>query len=121
MTPQDPAPQESGASVITLRHAPEKHRYELVDGDRVAGFTRYRLRTRQNQVVFIHTEVHDDYAGQGLAPLLARFALDDVVAHGRRIVAICPFIAAYLRRHPEYNDYVDAPEDRPTSQPERTP
>ncbi|WP_104117791.1 GNAT family N-acetyltransferase [Arthrobacter sp. B1805] len=120
MTPDETLPQESGISTIALRHAPELHRYELVDGDRIAGFTTYRARPRQNQRVFVHTEVHDDYAGQGLAPLLARFALDDVVAQGHRIVAICPFIAAYLRRHPEYRDHVDAPDARPASEPAGT-
>lgn len=108
MTFDKAVPQEAAASDITVRHAPDLHRYELVDGDRIAGFTKYRTRLRQNQRVFIHTEVHDDYAGRGLASVLARFALDDVVAQGHRIVAVCPFIAAYIRRHPEYSDYVDA-------------
>ena len=38
----------------------------------------------------------------------SRGALDDVRAGGRRLVALCPFIAAFLERHDEYADLVDA-------------
>ena len=66
----------------TVVHNPEQSRYEIhVDGER-AGFTRYR-RT-PDAVVFDHTEIDDAYEGQGLGGQLARGALDDVRAHGRR-------------------------------------
>jgi len=35
---------------------------------------------------------------------LAVFALDDVRAKGRAVVATCPFIASYVKHHPEYQD-----------------
>jgi uncharacterized protein len=44
----------------------------------------------------------------GVGTTLARGALDDVRARARRLVALCPFIAAYLERHGEYADLVDA-------------
>lgn len=92
---------------ITVANAPERLRYELRLGDAVIGFSTYRLVGRR--VVFIHTEVNEEYSGRGLAERLAKFALDDVRAAGKRIVPVCPYIAAYLRRHPEYDDIVDAP------------
>ncbi|MCW2134046.1 GNAT family N-acetyltransferase [Arthrobacter sp. VKM Ac-2550] len=98
------------AREITLVHAPERHRYELHDGDATIGFTIYRrLQPGQDQVVFVHTEVDDAYAGQGLASKLARFALDDVKASGRRILPLCPYIAAFVRKHHEYDDVLDVP------------
>ena len=57
--------------------------------------------------MFTHTEVFDAYEGKGVGSALARGALDDVRARGGRLVALCPFIAAYLERHPEYADLVD--------------
>lgn len=92
---------------ITVANAPERLRYELRLGDAVIGFALYRLVGRR--VVFIHTEVDEAYSGQGLATRLAKFALDDVRAAGKRIVPVCPYIAAYLRQHPEYDDIVDKP------------
>ncbi|MCU1441955.1 MAG: family N-acetyltransferase [Cryobacterium sp.] len=107
----NPPPAGQSATGITVVHAPERSRYELHDGGRTIGFTVYRL-SPTDQVVFTHTEVDDAYSGQGLASQLARFALDDVRASGRRIVPICPYIAAYLRKHHDYDDIVDLPRQR---------
>ena len=38
---------------------------------------------------------------------VARAALDDVRRQGRQVTPVCPFIAAYIKRHPEYIDLVD--------------
>jgi len=81
-------------------------RYEArVDGS-LAGFAAYRLRGA-DVIVFTHTEVDPAHEGQGIGGALARGALDDVRARGeRRVVALCPFIAAWLARHPDYQDLV---------------
>jgi uncharacterized protein len=93
------------AAAITVQDAPERHRYEVtVDGD-PAGFAVYEDRA-DGVRVFTHTEVSDDYEGRGVGSALARGALDDVRASGRRLVARCPFIASFVRRHPEYGDLV---------------
>jgi uncharacterized protein len=63
--------------------------------------------TRDGMVWFTHTEVDPSMQGQGVANVLARVALDDVRASGRTIVPLCPFISAYIRRHPAYVDLVD--------------
>lgn len=38
-----------------------------------------------------------------------RGALELVREEGLRVVAKCPFVAAYLGKHPEYNDLLDQP------------
>ncbi|KLL96170.1 acetyltransferase [Rhodococcus sp. IITR03] len=98
---------------ITVAHAPDRHRYELRDGDTVIGFTQYRTRTRtggDTRRVFAHTEVDPGYGGLGLAARLVEFALDDVAATGERIVPVCPYVAKYLRTHHNYDQLVDWPE-----------
>ncbi len=79
---------------------PDQHRYEIrVDGA-LAGFAQY---SRQSGVVtFIHTGIDPAYEGQGLGSVLARSALDEVRGSGEQIVPLCPFIAGYIRRHPQY-------------------
>ena len=80
-----------------------EHRYEaLVDGE-VAGFVRYR-HTADGVIDLIHTEVDPRYEGQGVGSRLAAGTLDDIRGRGGRIIATCPFISAYVRRHAEYQD-----------------
>ena len=78
-----------------------EHRFEVWHGDRLAGFAAYRRRG--STTVFVHTEIADEFGGKGLGSVLARRALDTTVERGETIVPVCPFIAAYLRKHPEYD------------------
>lgn len=59
--------------------------------------------------VFFHTSVSDAYAGRGLASVLVRGALDDAVSSGYRIVPVCPYVAAWLKKYPEYERYAIRP------------
>jgi predicted GNAT family acetyltransferase len=81
---------------------PEASRFELRDEDTLVGFTRYHLR--DHAIVFTHTQVSDDYEGQGAGSQLAQEALDDARRRGLRVVALCPFIAGWIERHPAYAD-----------------
>jgi len=87
------------------------NRYEVrVDGE-LAGFTQYVVKG--DDLVFVHTEIDDAYAGQGLATQLATGALDDVVANGKTIVPVCPFIAKFVLRHKDtYEAHVKWPVER---------
>ena len=90
-------------SNLEVVHIPENSRYEIhVDGA-VAGYTEAKERA-DGVVLFPHTEVDDDYEGQGLASTLVSGALDDVRAHGRRIEVTCEYIQGFLEKHPEYRD-----------------
>jgi predicted GNAT family acetyltransferase len=51
---------------------------------------------------FRHTLVPTALRGRGVAEALVRNALDDVHARGERIIPTCPFVQAFLTRHPEY-------------------
>lgn len=82
----------------------DKRRYEVYYGDALAGFTAYT--EHGDQVVFVHTEIGEEFGGKGLGSVLAKHAVEDVIARGATIVAQCPFIASYLDRHPEYDAHV---------------
>jgi predicted GNAT family acetyltransferase len=103
--------ESAAADTITVVHVPEKHRYELRDGDAVPGFAQYVLPDDEH-VDFTHTQVSEEYGGRGLAGRLISFALADTSASGKRIIPHCPFVAAWLRKHPgEYDELTDWPED----------
>lgn len=107
-----------------VRHRPHESRYALVDretgsvadgaeGDAatVVGEAQYLDIDRQGSRhrVFFHTEVSEEYGGQGLASELVREALRDTVEGGGTIVPVCPYVARWLSRHREYADQVVQP------------
>jgi predicted GNAT family acetyltransferase len=55
-------------------------------------------------LAFLHTEVDPARQQRGLGSALVRAALEDARKRGLRIVAICPFVEAYVHDHPEYAD-----------------
>ena len=95
---------------LTLNEA--ENRYEAhVDGE-LAGFAEFVLEGER--IIFTHTAVEDRCEGEGIGSTLARFALDDVRARGGlRVVPRCPFIKAWIDRHPEYGDLVRGQPTRP--------
>jgi uncharacterized protein len=92
---------------LTVRDAPEEHRYEIRDGDRVLGLAAYQRAG--DKVVFTHTEIDPTAEGDGLGSRLVRGALDDVRARGLRVLPRCPFVRGWIQRHAEYADLVDGP------------
>jgi uncharacterized protein len=84
--------------------APEANRYELRLGGRLIGLAAYRRR--DGLIVFTHTEVDESCSGRGYGSLLARTALDGARDEGLSVVPLCPFIASFIERHPEYGDLV---------------
>lgn len=88
-------------SEVKVTHNQDKARYEAtVDGE-PAGFVEYQLTDQI--IVMSHTEVDPAFEGQGVGSALARFALDDVRAEGkRRVLPTCPFIKGWIQKHPEF-------------------
>lgn len=87
---------------MAVRNNTRSHRYELeVDGSLAKAW----YRENGNVITFTHTEVPDELSGRGVGSQLAKGALDAVRAAGKQVVALCPFIAAYIKRHDkEYSD-----------------
>jgi predicted GNAT family acetyltransferase len=73
-------------------------RFELaVDGE-VAVLNYER---RGDALVFVHTEVPPASRGRGLGEALVKAALEAARQEGVRVVPVCPFVRAYLQRHPQ--------------------
>jgi predicted GNAT family acetyltransferase len=84
----------------------EQSRYEVHVGGTLAGVIVYRAGSGPGVVTMVHTEIEPAFEGHGLGSVLAAGALDDVRARGLKVRPLCPFVAAYIERHPEYADLV---------------
>ncbi|MFC7846907.1 GNAT family N-acetyltransferase [Arthrobacter sp. NPDC057388] len=97
-------------STFTVRSAPERRRYELLDGDTVIGKAHYLPHDggQGPERIFYHTTVSEDYAGQGLAARLVQDALDETLDAGIAVVPVCPYVKLWLRKHPDYQERASA-------------
>lgn len=82
----------------------EQQQYQLAVQDTIA-YIEYRWY--KGDIAFMHTEVPEQFEGQGIASAMAKFALDDARKQGVKIMLYCPFMAGYVKKHPEYHDLVD--------------
>jgi len=81
------------------------HRYELaVDGHIAATY----YKVDHGVITFIHTEVPPELGGKGVGSRLIKGALDQVRSEGLKVIAECPFVKAYIDKHPEYADLLKA-------------
>ncbi|MDH4335532.1 MAG: N-acetyltransferase [Chloroflexota bacterium] len=93
------APEQS-PSAATIRDNPAARRYEgILDGN-VAGFVDYL--DRRGRRILVHTEVDPTYAGRGVGNRHVAGALDGARASGLKVLIVCPFLRAFVERHPEY-------------------
>ena len=83
----------------------ESDRFSIEVDAKKAGFTEYA--DRDGRRIFPHTEVSDEFGGRGLATILVNHALQETRDAGLRIVAVCPMVVGFLRKHPEFDDDVD--------------
>ena len=82
-------------------------RFEVFEGDELAGFSEYKRS--DGSISLRHTEVDDRFEGRGLGSALARGVLDAARDDGLGVLPHCPFMAAYIREHPdEYLELVPA-------------
>lgn len=94
-------------ATFPMRHNADRRRYEMLDGEKVIGKA-YWLPyegASDPERIFFHTTVDEGYGGRGLASELARFALEDTIAAGLKVVPVCPFFKDYIRKHPEFKEH----------------
>lgn len=90
---------------LTVTDVPERERFEARDDSgTTAGFVTYQLTGAI--IAYTHTEVDPAFEGQGVGSTLARAVMDDARERGRTVVPICPFLASWLEKHPEYDGIV---------------
>lgn len=88
-----------------VRNAPALHRFEIYEGDEIAGFAEYVDHGRRR--IFHHTEIGPKFGGKGLASKLIQTALTETSNAGLRIVPVCEFVAKFVDKHDDFAADVD--------------
>jgi predicted GNAT family acetyltransferase len=88
-----------------VRDNPERHQFEIDLGDGQFAYAKYNLLP--GAIRFYHTVVPESHGGQGLGTALIHAGLAAARERNLRVIPICPFFAAYLKKHPEEQDIVD--------------
>jgi len=107
---EDAIRREEGKTPVRARpdaqvtENPREHRFERAIHDTALAAAYYR--EQDGDLAFIHTEVPSEFSGEGIGTELARGAFDILRESGRRAVLVCPFMAYFYSKHPEYADVV---------------
>jgi hypothetical protein len=81
-----------------VTHNEVKGQFEIALGNEKAVLQYHRT---QHSISLLHTEVPEDSRGRGLGDQLIHAALDFAHFHQLKVVPVCPFVKAYLQKHPE--------------------
>ena len=92
------------ADTVEVTNNTEQSRFEVRLGEEVA-FAEYRLRP--GHIILPHTVVPQAFEGKGVASALARTAFGYARDHGLKVIPTCPFMSAWIKKHPEAQDVVD--------------
>ena len=63
------------------------------------------IRTK-DKIYLTHTEVPKELEGQGVASALVKDVLKDIESKELTLIPMCPFVASYIKRHPDWKKLV---------------
>jgi len=89
----------------TILDNPARNQFEIDLGDGEFAYAKYNLLP--GAIRFYHTVVPESHGGQGLGTKLIKAGLAAAHERGLKVIPICPFFRAYLKKHPEEQDIVD--------------
>lgn len=88
-----------------------KGRYWIQSGDGPVAELTYSNAGESLRIID-HTGVPDAYRGHGVGVALVGRAVADARREGVSILPLCPFAAAQMRRHPEWQDVLQKKEPK---------
>ena len=80
------------------------HQYEFRIGDLTPRIE--YIKTKNGEIYLTHTEVPSALEGKGVGSSLVRLALEDIERQQLRLVPLCPVVAGYVQKHPEWKRLV---------------
>lgn len=86
---------------LEVLHKPSKNRFEIWIDNHLSKLD-YILD--EDAIVMTHVGVFPEHRGQGVAGKLVEIALKYAEGKSLRVIPMCPYVAAFIRRHPQYID-----------------
>ncbi len=84
---------------LEITHNLAEHRFETwIDGK----LSKLDYLQDGNTIVMTHVGVHPDLRGQGVAGRLTEVALEYARGKSLRVIPMCSYVAAFIRRNPEF-------------------
>lgn len=90
-----------------VTHQPEDNLFLIQIAENMAYQEYFK---RGDEIVITHTEVPKELEGKGLGSLLAKNALKYTEENGLKLNPVCPFMAAYVRKHFDEYKHLISPE-----------
>lgn len=88
---------------IDVKDNPVQNRFEAT----IEGHTaKIEYKMQPGEISVLHTEVPKELEGRGVASAMTKSALEYIRANGLKLIPLCPYMRAYLKKHPEYHDLV---------------
>lgn len=84
---------------IEVRHNTTRHSFEAIIEGKLA-HADYRIEGQR--IYFHHTYVPRELEGRGIAAQIVRAGMEYARQEGLQVVALCSYVAAFIRRYPEY-------------------
>ena len=88
---------------VLLNNEAQNYYYFEIDGHR----PRAEYLLARGKIYLAHTEVPNELSGKGIASALVKQVLEDIEAKGLPLIPLCPYVAAYIKRHPEWFKVLD--------------
>ena len=84
---------------LEVTHNPSENRFETwIDGY----LSKLDYLQDGKNFVITHVGVHPELRGQGVAGRIVQVGLEYAKEKSLRVIPMCSYAAAYIRRHPEY-------------------
>lgn len=91
---------------LTLVNDEAKKRFYIeVDGH--LAFINYDYAEGEHQIALVHTEAEPELLGTGAAAAVVEKTLHYIKENGKKLLPFCPYIFAYIKKHPEWKAIVD--------------
>ena len=89
---------------LAVKNNEESSQFEAeMEGEKV--LIAYRTES-DGTLNLVHTEVPKKFEGKGVGGALVKKTLEQIKSSGNKIIPSCPFVADYIKRHPEYESLV---------------
>jgi predicted GNAT family acetyltransferase len=86
---------------VKIKENKEKKRFEVEVENKLALIEYIRA---EDKIYLTHTEVPSELEGKGIASSMAKQVLQQIKDEDLKLVPLCPFIASYVKRHPEWKE-----------------